>query len=445
MNGRSLAWTALLIAAPTALAACGASQPIATTPARRELVIEEATVVSAQRPLRDGELPALPQALNHTSAAFQRGHALASELLHAPGPGAPPALDDQSYAAWSRGEFQAWLSTRIRAAQAATDALGAVRDGPASEHVPAAALLGLVYMRTHAQLLAVSPPANVSADAKLQRIYTAQLNASAQRWADQAGAAFGHCSRAAAREAEPAFGLWLELCHQQLATLQHAGERARLLADLVAAEHEADRLAAEGPRPEGPQICWGGAGSPVPPLPVALAIPPAPVAAAAPPATAPATSPPARSPVAKSAPARCARAAHTVGDDGGTAPSPRDLRYGPRDPSHGVRVWAALGDNPTMDASPLLEPATRAALAACFAQHVPKDRAVTVAVHATLSVDARGATRSAALTPEPSDAAVPPDPKLTRCLERGLARVAFDCSPSGQPTQAAATYCLRRD
>ncbi|HMI93553.1 MAG TPA: hypothetical protein VK509_19405, partial [Polyangiales bacterium] len=240
MTRRSLA--SLLL-----LTACGASQPTPSTPGRRELIIDEATVVTARRPLREGELPELPQALDHTSTAFQRGHALANELLHAPGPGSPPALDDTSYAAWSDRDFQAWLSARVSAAQAATDALGSVRDGPASEHVPAAGLLGLVFARTHAQLLAVPSPASVSADAKLQRIYASQLNASAQRWAEQASAAFGHCSRAAAREAEPAYGLWLELCHQQLAALQRIDERARLLADVVAAEREADRLAAEGP------------------------------------------------------------------------------------------------------------------------------------------------------------------------------------------------------
>jgi hypothetical protein len=445
MIGRSRVGLVLL------LTACGASQPTATTPARRELVVDEAMVVSARRPLREGELPPLPQALDHTSAAFQRGHALAHELLQAPAPSTPPALDDAGYAAWSERDFQTWLSARVAAAQAATDALGAVRDRPASEHVPAAALLGLVFARTHAQLLAVPPPAKVSADAKLQRIYASQLNASAQRWAEQAAAAFDHCSRAAAREAEAAYGLWLELCHQQLGALQRAGERARLLADVVAAEREADRLAAEGPRPDGPQICWGETAAPPPPsiipgvvaAPTARAVPAAQTPTAVPSAGDATTGSGAAAP--KAATTRCARAAHTVADDGGAARSPRDLRYGPRDATHGVRVWAALGDNPTMDASPLLEPATRAALAACFAQHVPPSRAVTVALHATLSIDARGATRSAALTPEPSDLAVPPDAKLSRCLERSLSRVAFDCSPSGQPTQATATFCLRRD
>ncbi|HMI93922.1 MAG TPA: hypothetical protein VK509_21255, partial [Polyangiales bacterium] len=240
------------------------------------------------------------------------------------------------------------------------------------------------------------------------------------------------------------YGLWLELCHQQLAALQQNDERVRLLTDVVAAEREADRLAAEGPRPEGPQICWGGSAPATPPSPAPLTLTvPAPLPTAVPAAAG--TGAVAGATAAKPPVVRCARAPHTVPDDGGVARSPRDLRYGPRDATHGVRVWAALGDNPTMDASPLLEHATRAALAACFAQHVPQSRAVTVALHATLSVDARGATRSAALTPEPSDAAAPPDAKLSRCLERSLSRVAFDCSPSGQPTQATATFCLRRD
>ena len=451
------------------LTACGAAQPAPTTPQREELVVDEATVVSVRRPLREGELPPLPQALPATSTAFQRGHALAIELLRAPGPGAPAALDAATYDAWSAREFQSWLAARVTAAQLAADALGAVRAGPASEHVPAAALLGLCFARTHAQLLAVPPPASVSADPKLLRVYQAELNDGAQRWSEQAAAAFAHCGRGAAREREPAFGLWLELCLQQVAALQQTNERARLLAAAVAAEREADRLAAEGPRPEGPQICWGGepvAAQPAP-VPAATAVPAAPAAAAvdggasaaavagattsavsdasaSPNASAPNAS---ATPNAGAAPKRtgCARAAHTVADDAAGALTPRDQRYGARDPASGVRVWAALGDNPTMDATPLLEPQIRAALAACFARGVPASRAITVAVHATLSVDARGATRSATLTPEPSDAAAPPDAKLSQCLQRALQRVAFTCSPSGQATQASATFCLRRD
>ena len=422
---RSIAAAPLcVLACSVCVAACGGSQAKPTTPAPRELVVDEPTVISAQRPLREGELPPLPQALAQTSAAFQHGHMLASALLAAEGPGAPNALDDATYDAWSAHEFQAWLSARVQAAQAATDALGAVRDGPASEHVPAAALLGLVFARTHQQLLAVPAPASVSSDGKLLRVYTSQLNATAQRWLEQAAAAFGHCSRAAAQEEQPAFGLWLQLCQQQLQHLQREAQQAQLLADVVAAEREADRLAAEGPRPEGPQICWGAT-----PSAMAEEQPKEQSGAPASSASAPSIAP-AAVPAAKAA------------EPGA---SPRDLRYGPRDAATGVRVFAALADNPTMDASPLLATTTRVALAACFAKGVKPDRAVTIALHATLSVDARGKARSASLTPEPSDDAAVPDAALTRCLQRALEHIAFAPSPSAQPTQATAMFCMRRD
>jgi hypothetical protein len=98
-----------------------------------------------------------------------------------------------------------------------------------------------------------------------------------------------------------------------------------------------------------------------------------------------------------------------------------------------------------MDAAPLASPSTQARLAACFAKNVPADKALTVAVHANLSVDARGHTRSVVLAAEPSDAASPPSKPLDRCLTQALKQTAFTCSPNGQPTQAAASFCLRRD
>lgn len=428
------------------VAACGASQAKPTTPQAREVVVEEPTVITASRPLREGELPPLPQELPHTSSAFQRGHALATALLAAPGPGVPSALDDASYGAWSAHEFQAWLTTRVQEAQAATDALGAVRDGPASEHVPAAALLGLVFARTHEQLLAVPAPASVSGDGKLLRIYGSQLNASSARWSEQAIAAFAHCSRASAQEAEPAFGLWLQLCQQQLQRLQRQAQQAQLLADVVAAEREADRLAAEGPRPPGPQICWGPApsamsGGELPAEQSGVAAPPS----APPPTTATTPTAVPAAPAAANTPPASTQAGTAPAPSAEPGSSPRDRRYGPRDVATSVRVYAALGDNPTMDASPLIAASTRSALAACFAKSIKPDHAVTVALHANLSVDARGKTRTVNLTPEPSDDAEPPDRTLSRCLQSALQKVAFAPSPSAQPTQATATFCLRRD
>jgi hypothetical protein len=151
-------------------------------------------------------------------------------------------------------------------------------------------------------------------------------------------------------------------------------------------------------------------------------------------------------PAPKTSSRRCARDAPSAWNDGTEIIlSPCDLRYGLRDAATAVRISATLADAEAMDALPLLQPATRSLLAACFAQHVPADQAVNVTFHSTLVVDARGKTRKATLTAEPSDAAAPPSKTLLRCLERALFRVPFDCSPSGQETQTHVTYCMRRD
>jgi hypothetical protein len=131
-----------------------------------------------------------------------------------------------------------------------------------------------------------------------------------------------------------------------------------------------------------------------------------------------------------------------------TAPaalSPRDQRYGARDPSTGVRVSATLGASPALDPAPLLGDELRARLAGCFAQHVAADAAITLAMHATLAVDARGRVTSAAIEPASNDGASAPDPRVTRCLQQALTRTAFSCSASGAATRAEVTYCLRRD
>jgi len=183
------------------LAACGAAQTKLTTQPRSEIVVEDALIVSAQPAPREGELPALPQPLAQASQAFAHGHGLALALLKAQGPAAPSAIDDGSYAQWSRDVFEPWLAQRVREVQAVSDELGAVRDGPASEHVVAAALLGLIYARVDTQLHAVTPPLSVSSEAKLLRVYQHQLNESAKQWLEQAAGAFVHCVRGAARVA----------------------------------------------------------------------------------------------------------------------------------------------------------------------------------------------------------------------------------------------------
>lgn len=415
--------------------ACGSTQATSgsTTPHRSELVIDEPTVVSARPRLREGELPPLPQPLESSPESFRRAHALASALLAAEGPGAVP-VDDAAHAEWSRLSFASWLQARSGELQAVVDAFEPARTGSAAERVVAAALVGLGYTRLHAQFTSVPPPASVAADARLTRVYRSALDAQAGAFLEQGSAALAHCAQHASAQTEAAFGLWLQLCQEQRVKVLERASQAKLLAELVAAERKADQIAAEGARPPGPEVCW-----------TAERVEPS--AADATPSTM-TTAAAATDSGVEAAPARrCARSARAEGTVSTTepAPSPRDLRYGLRDAATAVRVSAALADADTMDASPLLQPAPRSALAACFAQHVRVDQPVTVAVHATLVVDARGKARSAALTPEPSDAASPPSPALVRCLQRALVRVPFDCSPSGQETQTRVTYCLRRD
>jgi hypothetical protein len=425
---------ALRLCLLSSLAACGGAQPQGETiPGRRELIIDEPTVVRARPPRAPDEppgtedLPELPEPLPSLPEAFRRAHALSPALLTAEGPGVPPS-EDAAHARWSEDRFAPWLAARSAALQAVVDAFAPARSGTGAERVVAAALVGMGYARLHAQLVAVPPPASVAADEKLARVYRSALDAQASAFLEQCSAALAHCAGQAAAQTEAPYGLWLQLCQQErLRLVQHA-EQARTLAELVEAERKADRVMAEGPRPPGPEVCWTAEPASEPGEPAADAS--AESAAAAAPSS-----------------ARKACARHPAL---GTAPTPaprtaRDQRYGIRDPETSVRVSAALTEVETMDASPLTEPATRHALATCFAQHVRGQEAVTVALHASLVVDARGKARAATLTPEPSDEAAAPSPALSRCMQRALLRVAFDCSPGDAETQARVTYCMRRD
>lgn len=435
---RQLSLVALVVTA--AVLGCGAAQSGAsTTPGRRELVIDEPSIVRARPTRAPGELPALPQPLESSPEAFRRAHALASALLAASGPGTPPS-DDAAHAQWSKDSFAPWLTRRAAELQAVVDAFAPARDGSAAERVVAAALVGLGYARLHAQLVGVPPPAGVAAEAKLTRVYRSALNAQAAAFLEQGSAALAHCAQDAGAQTEAAFGLWLDACQEARVALVERASQARMLAELVAAERKADRIVAEGARPPGPEVCWTGELEAASGRGHADAIAIAATTTSATTTTTTATNP------TTAEPRRCARdAAAAAASAAEPVPSARELRYGLRDAETSVRVSAALADAETMDASPLLKPATRRKLAACFAQHVRVDQPVTVALHATLVVDARGKARSATLTPEPSDDAAKPSRALLSCLQRALVRVPFDCSPSGQETQARVTYCLRRD
>jgi hypothetical protein len=409
------------------VAGCAASQPQATTPDRQEIVVDEGTVVQVRRAGGTGVtvLPPLPAPIANTSRPFQDGFARAQTLLHAPGPNAPPEQGDEAAArAWLDAQFKPWLEQRLAAIVALVEAFaGMTLEGDFEaphEHVVASALLGLVNGRTYDQLTAVPAPAHVRGDAALLRVYQAELHTTlAGGLLGAAIVAHRSCAAAAAQQRELSFGPWLDLCHAQLAARLQQQSQALALHEAVKAERAAERLAAEGPRPAGPEICWA---------PSALQ-------------TAAAHVPSARGPGAQ----RCALDAQPNDPLAAQALSPRDLRYGPRDPESGVRVSAALTDNPTMDARPLAWIATQSRLARCFAKHVPAAQAITVAVHAHLSVGAQGRTQSVTLTPEPSDASATPSAPFAQCLRSALQQTAFGCSTNRTATQARATFCLRRD
>jgi hypothetical protein len=381
--------------------------------------VDEAQVVRVQAPgARGDRLPELPRPIAATSPEFQRGYSLAQPLLEAPPPAAPPE-DATAYRAWLESDFKPWLAARAAAVQEAFTALGTSVNGPADEHVVAAAVIGSIAGRVHAQVLAVPAPPELRANENLLRIYRNELNGNAAAWLAQALAALRDCALTAAHQADPAFGPWVEACQARMAPLEQADSQARALAQQVAAEREAERIAAEGPRPAGPEVCW---------VPSADLAPSVQADAAAPAA-------------GTAAPHDCARKADA--NKPAVPLSPRDQRYGARDAKTGVRVSARLGNSPGLDARPLGGDDVRAGLAACFAQHVAADSAITLAVNAAVTVDARGHAKIATVAPEPTEA-TPLDPRLVRCMVRVLSQSAFDC-PSTPTASASVTYCMRRD
>lgn len=419
--------------------ACAPARP--TTPRRTELVIDEATVVKGRRaapPVEDQQLvPSLPQALETTSAAFQAGYALAWELLALPGPTpTPPNPDAIAYRAWLESAFDPWLRTREQQIGKTLWVLQQVSVRAPGEAVPALALSGLVVERFRRQMVSVPPPPEVSGDAKLGRIYQDGLNSLVAPFLKDATHAFRRCTERVSAGSELTLGPWLLRCQERMAVIEGQLRDIKTLADTVAAEQQADRLAIEGPKPPGPELCWAPHIGRQGPLPVdGASASTAPSLSGAPVATPDATNA-----------SRCARTATQLTPTASVeAPTPRDLRYGLRDLQSGVRVSANLTENPTMDASPLAAPEAQAQLARCFAKYVPKDKAITVAVNAALTLDALGFVQEVELTPEPSDAATPPTKPLSRCLSLALKQIAFDCSPSAQPTQARASFCMRRD
>jgi dihydrofolate reductase len=151
------------LVAAASLIACGARQAQPSTAEPGEVTIEQGSLVIARRGAEAG-LPPLPQALPATSADFQRGYALALDLLADPGPMPPPDTDAAAYEHWTKGEFSRWIAGRGRAVEELVTPLQRVAQGPASEHVIAAALLGLIYQRTYEQFMLIAPPPGLRDD-----------------------------------------------------------------------------------------------------------------------------------------------------------------------------------------------------------------------------------------------------------------------------------------
>lgn len=229
---------------------CGSTQPrVQAPPTRSEIVVDEATVVTVAAPGArvDGSLPPLPQAWATTSPAFRQGLGLAETVLNAPGPTPPPDDSQPTYDAWLGAELEPWLEARGKAVQDALKPLSELAPSSPSEQVIAAALVGMLYARTHEQLLAVPPPPVVRADEKLLHIYRDQVNQTATSWLDSAVTALRQCANGAAAQAEPAFGPWLDRCQQELARQQQRAEAAKALSLTVQTEREAENLEATPP------------------------------------------------------------------------------------------------------------------------------------------------------------------------------------------------------
>jgi hypothetical protein len=360
--------------------------------------------------------------------------------LLGPTPSAAQA-DAVAYHAWLDAVFDPWLRERQQQVADTLWILQQVVKGSPGEAIPALLLSGLVVERFRRHMTSVPPPPEVQADAKLARIYQNSLNELVSPFVRDASVAYRQCTELASVGRELAFGPWLALCQERQTAIDAQLKYIQEFGQAVAAEREADRLALEGPRPPGPELCWAphmGRQGPATPAAASKA-----AAGDGQPGATGAGVEPEPDPNAE----RCALAVarKDVEVPATSIPTPRDLRYGVRQPETGVRVSALVDDNPTMDGGPLAAPATQAELGRCFATAVPAAKAITVALHASLSVDALGHVQSVDLTPEPSDAAVPPSKALLRCVAQALKGVPFGCSASAQPTQAHASYCLRRD
>ncbi|HEX7481655.1 MAG TPA: hypothetical protein VF331_27870 [Polyangiales bacterium] len=410
------------------LIGCAASPPHAQHPAAaRQIVVEEPSVVSV--PARSAPplaavsaLPPLGEALGSTAPAFQCAFALTEVLLqntasHAlsPVPRVPEVCitwlgksDEPRPEGF--GAFQAIAS------RALTEAL----QGPAHQRDVAVALSALwLDALLPTTLVLGPPPAAVASDPALSSAY--QDAATRQNGIALHGALYTlQGCVGATSPADASFEPWRARCADKLAALQERVRSDATLRSALEAHQAALRVWAAGERPAGPALCWQPSTSPQDPAACGSGVAPVPAAPCqAPPST----------------------------EEEFAGPWPRDHRYGPRDPSTGVRVSVALAEPVALDARPLLALDTHAQLARCFAEAVPAAQPVTVAITAQLSVDARGQVTRAQLQPvRAGDAPVaPPSKDLLRCLRDALRKLSFGCGAAVQPGSVHATVCLRRD
>ncbi len=164
----------------------------------------------------------------------------------------PPDADQASYDTWLQDTLAPWLQARGDAVQAALRPLGQIDAVAPAERVPAAALVGLLYLRAHEQLLAVPAPPSVRADPKLLDIYLDQVNATSASWAHNAERALRGCAVAAAAQSQPLYAAWLELCQQTLAQVQQQAQQAAALHARVVADQQVEESATGSAAPAIP-------------------------------------------------------------------------------------------------------------------------------------------------------------------------------------------------
>ncbi len=447
---RSPIWACLLCLG------CAASTPRPVQPTRSEVVIQEATVVTARAPApQPSPLPPLAQALDTTTPAFQCAFCLTEALLRQSAQSAQsgraqaPALPERC-AHWLRETGEPEPSGPGAYGELASAALSEALHGPPAERDVAVALSALWLDALLPASLVIGPaPAAIASDPALAHAY--EDAASRQNGIALHGALYTlhGCVTAGASASDAGFAPWAQRCASELAAVEQRVNADPALASALAAHRAALRVVAAGERPAGPAQCWGPGPVVAAPAPAAAST----AAAAAPEATLPPTA------ADEKASTGCS-AAPALGapwqpppslEEEFAGPWPRDHRYGPRDPRTGVRVSVALlGDAvavPRLASNALFANSTHQQLAACFDSAVPKEQAVTVALRAQLSFDTHGHAQhpKAQALPGGDALATAAGRALSRCVQEVLGKLAVVCPGVPPGVRVEAIVCLRRE